>query len=766
MFIFVVARYCIAADRRPRGDAASDSSRADDRGSGNASLAVELAFDVSENPANCQINGTVTTQDGNAIDGVDYQAINTPFALTLTPADASVQQQFTIPIVDDAIAEPGETFDAVVNATVDSLACPLAVNIVKNTQVAVTDDDAGTASLTFSSTALSVNETAGSVLVQVTLNGAASLQGPFTAQVDVSSQDGTANGNNDFSAVTTTLTFDETQNTQTVTVPITNDAVPEATESFSVVLSNASAVLNDQRTVSVALPAPIQTVTIVDDDNPGSLQFSTAALTATENGGSVTVTVNRTGGTLGAVSVDYASAPGTATAGIDFTAVSGTLNWPSGDGAAKTFALPILNDALIDANETIVLTLTNATGGATAGTNATVTIADDEAPLDAGGDVTLVTVAGATVSSTFFVNGAPPITLSARLGTLSPTVLNASGNATYSYVIPASTPAGTTLNDTVTVTDTAGNVTAKQITLQVDAPAARDLAGIPSLSPNQLALATWFDDFCPRLAAAGANTPDQQDLSGVCANLRDPSTTDDQVVGALDAINPEPLLSAASTVLRLSSQQHGNLEQRINALRSGATGIDLAGLDLNIDGKAVPGVAVQSLLDALTGGAASADDFGRWGLFVNGRMNFGEVDQTEHQTGFDFNTIGVTSGIDYRLLDNFVVGAAVGYSKIDTDFDDSVGHLDVETWNASLFGTYFSADKFYVDASLNYGDNGYDSSRQIVYSDVGGTVDRTAKSDSDGKGDIDRPRDRLRLRSRCLDVRPARRQLLLRCRCG
>ena len=398
----------------------------------------------------------MTTQDGNAIDGVDYQAINTPFALTLTPADASVQQQFTIPIVDDAIAEPGETFDAVVNATVDSLACPLAVNIVKNTQVAVTDDDAGTASLTFSSTALSVNETAGSVLVQVTLNGAASLQGPFTAQVDVSSQDGTANGNNDFSAVTTTLTFDETQNTQTVTVPITNDAVPEATESFSVVLSNASAVLNDQRTVPVALPAPIQTVTIVDDDNPGSLQFSSAALTATENGGSVTVTVNRTGGTLGAVSVDYASAPGTATAGIDFTAVSGTLNWPSGDGAAKTFALPILNDALIDANETIVLTLTNATGGATAGTNATVTIADDEAPLDAGGDVTLVTVAGATVSSTFFVNGAPPITLSARLGTLSPTVLNASGNATYSYVIPASTPAGTTLNDTVTVTDAGG----------------------------------------------------------------------------------------------------------------------------------------------------------------------------------------------------------------------------------------------------------------------------------------------------------------------
>src|SRR5512139_1302809 len=112
-------------------------------GGSGASVAVQLAFDVAENPANCQISGTLTTQDGGAIAGSDYQPVSSPFSLAITPADVSVQQQFTIPIVNDAIAEPDESFDAVVNATVDPAACPLAVNTVKTTLVSVADDDQG-----------------------------------------------------------------------------------------------------------------------------------------------------------------------------------------------------------------------------------------------------------------------------------------------------------------------------------------------------------------------------------------------------------------------------------------------------------------------------------------------------------------------------------------------------------------------------------------------------------------------------------------------
>ncbi len=208
-------------------------------GGTSATVAVELAFDVSENPATCQIDGTLSTSDINAIAGSDYQTISTPFSLTLTPADTSVRQQFTIPIVDDAIAEPGEAFNTEINATIAPAACPLSVNVITETAIPIADDDQGNAEMAFSASVLSVNENAGNAVVQVVMNGAASLQPPFIATVDVVTQDGTANGNNDFSGVSTTLQFDETTLSQTVTIPLTNDTIAEPSESFSVVLSNA-----------------------------------------------------------------------------------------------------------------------------------------------------------------------------------------------------------------------------------------------------------------------------------------------------------------------------------------------------------------------------------------------------------------------------------------------------------------------------------------------------------------------------------------------
>jgi PKD repeat protein len=113
---------------------------------------------------------------------------------------------------------------------------------------------------------------------------------------------------------------------------------------------------------------------------PGTLQFSQASLSTVENGGDLTVAVSRTTGSLGAVTVDYATSDGTATAGQDYTASSGTLSWADGDTADKTFIVPILDDALSESSETINLTLSNITGGAILGSDstATVTISDDE----------------------------------------------------------------------------------------------------------------------------------------------------------------------------------------------------------------------------------------------------------------------------------------------------------------------------------------------------------------------------------------------------
>jgi len=112
---------------------------------------------------------------------------------------------------------------------------------------------------------------------------------------------------------------------------------------------------------------------------PGTIEFGAATFSALENAGTATITVNRAGGTNGAVTIDYATADGTAVAGTDYQAASGTLNWADGDAAAKTFTVTLLDNAATDGDLTVNLTLSNPTGGAELGLSAaTLTIIDEE----------------------------------------------------------------------------------------------------------------------------------------------------------------------------------------------------------------------------------------------------------------------------------------------------------------------------------------------------------------------------------------------------
>jgi phosphatidylethanolamine-binding protein (PEBP) family uncharacterized protein len=91
------------------------------------------------------------------------------------------------------------------------------------------------------------------------------------------------------------------------------------------------------------------------------LAFSDTAFSVSEAGGAATITVSRTGSTSGTATVDYATADGSAVAGTDYTATSGTLSFADGE-ASQTFSVPILEDGLNEGDEAIVLTLSGASG--------------------------------------------------------------------------------------------------------------------------------------------------------------------------------------------------------------------------------------------------------------------------------------------------------------------------------------------------------------------------------------------------------------------
>jgi hypothetical protein len=114
----------------------------------------------------------------------------------------------------------------------------------------------------------------------------------------------------------------------------------------------------------------------------GNLQFSAAAFSVAESAGRATITVTRSLGSDGVVTIQAATTGGTATAGADFTDASQTLTFVNGQ-TSLTFTIPILADTLVEGNETVNLTLSSPTGGASLGTPSTavLTIIDVPPPV-------------------------------------------------------------------------------------------------------------------------------------------------------------------------------------------------------------------------------------------------------------------------------------------------------------------------------------------------------------------------------------------------
>jgi surface-anchored protein len=93
--------------------------------------------------------------------------------------------------------------------------------------------------------------------------------------------------------------------------------------------------------------------------NVGQLEFDASTYAVSENAGQATITVHRVGGSDGRLTVNYATSNGTATAGADYTAQSGTFTFDDLE-TSKQIVIPIINDSADEADETINLTLSAA----------------------------------------------------------------------------------------------------------------------------------------------------------------------------------------------------------------------------------------------------------------------------------------------------------------------------------------------------------------------------------------------------------------------
>ena len=134
-----------------------------------------------------------------------------------------------------------------------------------------------------------------------------------------------------------------------------------------------------------------------------------------------TVVVTRTGGTAPGVTVAYQTNNGTATSGADYGATSGVLSFGAGV-TSLTFTIPVFGDGETEGDETLTVTLSNPTAGATLGTpsTATVNIFDDEQVIQFSSLTYSVSEAGPNAEITIVRSGSTAAAATVRLTSDSP----------------------------------------------------------------------------------------------------------------------------------------------------------------------------------------------------------------------------------------------------------------------------------------------------------------------------------------------------------
>lgn len=304
---------------------------------------------------------------GGAVAGQDYTAASG----TLTFEPGETEKTIEIDILGDNTVEGEEAF--FVNLTNPSLDADVVVVTDNNGKVTITDDDvAPTVSIN------NVTKTEGDAgstafTFTLTLNKAATE----TATVDFEVADGTAlETDNDYTATTGTVTFNPGEKTKTITVNVTGDTKLEGNETFFVNL------LNPQQ---LAIADGQGQGTITNDDAGSTITISTPDPVIEGDAGTKNMVFNVTLSAASGlpVTVQFQTVNGTAKAGEDYVAQSGTLTFAPGE-LTKQIVVPIVGDfnPAEQLNELFTVQLSNATNALILQNQAFGTITDNDVRPD------------------------------------------------------------------------------------------------------------------------------------------------------------------------------------------------------------------------------------------------------------------------------------------------------------------------------------------------------------------------------------------------
>ena len=262
-----------------------------------------------------------TTTNGSAVDGQDYTPV-TNYLVTFNPGVTNVA--VNIPIINNALPQGFRSVEIQLTNPVNTV-----LYYPSNAVLTIIDtvNSPGQISLTATNYNVRSSDT-NAVLTLTRTNGSSGI-----VTVNYQTYPGTAAPGVDYTASSGLVTFAGGVTSQTISIPLLPQSAVKPPVAFSVVLTNVQG--------GAQLIAPSNaTVNIVSAI--AGISFVAATNTVPENSGTAVVAVQRLFNTTNSASVHYATANGSASAGINYVNTSGTLNFTNGE-TLKVLSIPLIN---------------------------------------------------------------------------------------------------------------------------------------------------------------------------------------------------------------------------------------------------------------------------------------------------------------------------------------------------------------------------------------------------------------------------------------
>jgi uncharacterized protein YhjY with autotransporter beta-barrel domain len=426
----------------------------------------------------------------------------------------------------------------------------------------------------------------------------------------------------------------------------------------------------------------------------------------------------------------YALAGGSLPAGLTLTAAGTLAGTPTVAGSFNiTVRATDANGFSGDRAYTLSLTAPTIALTPTTLPSATAASAYSQA-LSAGGGVGPYTYAlsagalpaGVTLSPNGDIAGTPTA-VGSFVFTVRATDANGfAGQQAYTLAIAALVPVATG--------DSAHTTAVRAVTVDVttnDTGGPFTAASVLSVSPADAGTATmaqsgtaWLLTFVPaahfsgtaavRYTVSNAYATSAPAIVEVVVEARPDPSRDPDVLGLLSA--------QAESTRGFARGQTVNVQQRLESLHGGANGngwdnrLSLANA-MRCDSAMGECPAMQQDTQAASGAPAqpSAAPFGLW---TAGAFGSGERDPYFGRSALEFETRGISAGIDYRLSNAFVLGAALGYGRDRTLVGVHDTRADGDAWSTLAYASWSPTATTFLDAVFGYQRLSFDTQRTIA----------------------------------------------------